>query len=194
MGKVVAGGSAPRGSPCRLQDRIDAPIRLRDPIRACMHLGYTRQETQHNTTHIISYHITSYQPLFVLARVLRHCPLYYFTYSRWLHAISPAPVVKEVPNMLAPHPTWQEIAAEKKQSIDDKIPQEWRIGKEQFLTSTKSVLDLPRTCGLMTDLELSITELSAVQLLAVIHSGKLTAVETTRAFCKRAAIAHQAVR
>jgi amidase len=96
--------------------------------------------------------------------------------------------------MLAPHPTWQDIAAEKKQTIDDKIPPEWRVGEEQLEKRKKKVVDLPRTCGLMTDRELSITELSAVEILAAIQTQKLTAVETTAAFCKRAAIAHQAVR
>jgi amidase len=94
--------------------------------------------------------------------------------------------------MLAPYPTWQEIAADRKQSIEDKIPAEWRVDPSQL--EKKRVVDVPKTCGLMTERELSITELSAVEILTAIQTRQLTAVETTRAFCKRAAIAHQAVR
>lgn len=46
----------------------------------------------------------------------------------------------------------------------------------------------------MTEKELSITELNAVEIVSFVQAGMVSAVDTTRAFCKRAAIAHQAVR
>jgi amidase len=85
-----------------------------------------------------------------------------------------------------------EVASERKRRIDEKIPSEWHLDKSQL--QRKCLVDLPRASGLLTDKELLITELSAVQILAAIREQKFTATETTIAFCKRAAIAHQAVR
>jgi amidase len=88
--------------------------------------------------------------------------------------------------------TWQETASERKRTIEEKIPPEWRVDKTQL--EGRRLVDLPRTSGLLTDKEMLITELSAVEILAAIRERRLTAIETTKAFCKRAAIAHQAVR
>ncbi|PCG90117.1 Amidase [Penicillium occitanis (nom. inval.)] len=88
------------------------------------------------------------------------------------------------------HPTWMEVASERKRKIEEKIPSEWRVDKTQL--QGKCLVDLPRASGLLTDKELLITELSAVQILAAMREQILTATETTIAFCKRAAISHQA--
>jgi amidase len=85
-----------------------------------------------------------------------------------------------------------EMASERKRKIQGKIPSEWRVDKTQL--QGKCLVDLPRASGLLTDKELLITELSAVQILVAMREQKFTATETTIAFCKRAAIAHQAVR
>jgi amidase len=94
--------------------------------------------------------------------------------------------------MPSAQPTWLEIASERKRKIEEKIPLTWRVNKTQL--QCKSLVDLPETSGLLTDKELVITGLGAVELLAAIREQKFTATETTIAFCKRAAIAHQAVR
>jgi amidase len=69
---------------------------------------------------------------------------------------------------------------------------EWRVDKTQI--EEKLLVDLPRTSGLLTDKEVLITELTAVEILAAIREQRLTAMETTKAFCKLETIAHQAVR
>lgn len=94
--------------------------------------------------------------------------------------------------MPSAQPTWLEIASERKRKIDEKIPSKWLVDKTQL--QGKSLVDLPETSGLLTDKELLITGLGAVELLAAIREQRFTATETTIAFFKRAAIAHQAVR
>ncbi|RAL05299.1 putative general amidase [Aspergillus ibericus CBS 121593] len=105
---------------------------------------------------------------------------------------------------------YQSIAARKQQHLDSLIPPEWRLDASQIpagmlsradsITQTSSyesinVTAIPRTCGLLTPPELHITEDYNIRaLLAEIHSQRLTAEEVTRAFCKRAAIAHQLTR
>lgn len=54
-----------------------------------------------------------------------------------------------------------------------------------------NVMSFPRTCKLLTPRELDITETNAVDLVAQMATGSLTAVETATAFLKRAHIGHQ---
>jgi amidase len=89
-------------------------------------------------------------------------------------------------------PAWQHVAAARRSLIDSRIPPEWRVPEE--LLKNKNLVDLPRKCGILTEEELSITESRAVEIMTANQAGKISAVDTTRAFCKRAAIAHQAVR
>lgn len=94
--------------------------------------------------------------------------------------------------------TWQEKAAAYRAAALDKIPKEWRlptsITNSVSETSDQCVLDIPRTCGLLTAEELDITENhDAVALAELLAKGKLTSVAVTTAFCKRAAIAQQLV-
>ncbi|KAF2461901.1 general amidase-like protein [Lineolata rhizophorae] len=89
--------------------------------------------------------------------------------------------------------TWQSIAQRKKTQQTSRIPPEWRL--RQGITSSAgkaNVLDVPRSCGILSSKELEITEkYDATALAAEIASRRLTSVEVTIAFCKRAAIAHQ---
>ena len=79
----------------------------------------------------------------------------------------------------------------------DSIPQEYHLPKtiiDQFREKDKptDVTGIPATCGILTEKELSITEdYDATSLADAIANKKLTAVEVAKAFCKRAAIAHQ---
>lgn len=90
-------------------------------------------------------------------------------------------------------PTWQEIRDAKKAAkqaayarygvdIGDSVP-----------ASRKNVLGVPAECGKLSKQELEITEKKATDLLADLASGKLSAVEVTTAFGKRALIADQVV-
>jgi hypothetical protein len=91
---------------------------------------------------------------------------------------------------------WQELAKSKRDSVFARIPQAWLLSPSlttQFTeTSTLNVLDVPRTSGILTPEELSITEdHDATTLIQLISTGKLTSLAVVTAFCKRAAIAQQ---
>lgn len=85
---------------------------------------------------------------------------------------------------------WKEIAADKKERIEKTIPGEWRIKPEDV---GDSVMDYPTKSGIMSKEELAITDSTAVDLVAKMAKGELKSVDVTRAFCKRAALAHQLV-
>jgi len=89
---------------------------------------------------------------------------------------------------------WEEVAADKRQRIEDSIPPEWRVD----LTSVHdqddpSFMGVPAKSGVLTPQELEITGSTAVDLVAKLAKGELKSVDVTLAFCKRAALAHQAV-
>lgn len=95
--------------------------------------------------------------------------------------------------------SWQSVARRKQAERDSKIPSDWRVAS-RFLPrdppkledGPQNVLHVPRECGLLSAGELSITEDHNVQsILGAMAAKKLRAVDVARAFCKRAAIAHQ---
>lgn len=92
-----------------------------------------------------------------------------------------------MPNM------WIAIAQRKKEEQASRIPEAWLLPpRATFAPTTTNVLDLPRTCGLLSEQELRITEnYDATGLLAELVSGRIKSEDVTRAFCKRAAIAQQ---
>lgn len=90
--------------------------------------------------------------------------------------------------------TWQQKAAVKQAEAAQKIPSEWRLSAEILKASDdgQPVLDIPRTCGLLTTRELDITEnYDATALRDKLAAGEFSSVEVATAFCKRAAIAQQ---
>ncbi|KAI0299765.1 general amidase [Multifurca ochricompacta] len=86
--------------------------------------------------------------------------------------------------------TWEDLAAEKKRRQAASIPKEWLI-----TLPTDDVLDvtnIPANCGLLSPLELEITETrEAATILSKVASGEWSSVQVATAFCKRAVIAHQ---
>ena len=93
---------------------------------------------------------------------------------------------------------WEAIAAAKQKENLGKIPPEWRLPasalKDISASSTGNVLDVPRTCGILSEVELEITEkYDAPTLVEKMRSKELSAVAVTTAFCKRAAVAQQLV-
>ncbi|GFP51852.1 acetamidase [Trichoderma asperellum] len=91
---------------------------------------------------------------------------------------------------------WTVKAAVKRNSVLKKIPIDWLLTSDIIQTvseaSTQNVLDLPRTCGILTQKEIDITEkYDATDLIEKLASAELTSEEVTVAFCKRAAIAQQ---
>jgi amidase len=96
-------------------------------------------------------------------------------------------------------PSWQTISADYRKKAASKIPVGWRLSPSIISTisehSTHSVLDIPRSCGILTAEEIDITEkYDAVTLIDFLATGKITSLAVTTAFCKRAAIAQQLVR
>ncbi|KAL7804019.1 amidase [Trichoderma afarasin] len=88
-------------------------------------------------------------------------------------------------------PTWQDITARKRAERDAKIPSEWRL-TESLPPGTRPIDFLPR-CGILTEHDLAITNPArdATDLLAQLSTGKVTAEDVVRSFCKRAAVAQQ---
>jgi hypothetical protein len=91
--------------------------------------------------------------------------------------------------------TWEDIGKKARARLDESIPSEWRVPKDKMPPADQaSALDTPASSGLFSEDELSITTSSATHIVQKIASGEWTAVDVTRAFCKRAAVAHQLVR
>jgi len=86
---------------------------------------------------------------------------------------------------------WKQVAARRRDEIYSKIPKDYLLPPS--LLSTSNLVNLAQTSGKLNTHELSIISLSAIKLLECIHHKVFTAVEVTTAFCKSAAIAHQAV-
>lgn len=100
--------------------------------------------------------------------------------------------------MASPIADWRTLAASKRSAVANKIPSDWRLPSSQTAqyveTSTSSVLDVPRTCGLLTEKELELTEnYDATALVEMMVKGEVKSIEVVTAFCKRAAIAQQCV-
>ncbi|EXJ68811.1 uncharacterized protein A1O5_07742 [Cladophialophora psammophila CBS 110553] len=87
---------------------------------------------------------------------------------------------------------WQVIASNAQANLLNSIPSRWRL-PESVDPSVTDVRAIPRTCGLLTEKQLSITEQTASELVAQLKDARLSSVEVTEAFCARAAIAHQCV-
>jgi amidase len=93
---------------------------------------------------------------------------------------------------------WNALAASKREASMKKIPSAWELSSSltsQFLpTSTLNVLDVPRTCGLLSERELQLTEnYDATALIELMTTGQVKSLDVVKAFCKRAAIAQQCV-
>lgn len=99
--------------------------------------------------------------------------------------------------------SWDSLAAQKRRECAAKIPEHWRVPVSILQSSDKPLeenrnnlleLEIVRRCGIMTERELRITESFTVkELLEALASGKLTSLEVTIAYSKRAAIAQQLV-
>lgn len=90
---------------------------------------------------------------------------------------------------------WRSRADEKRAERDALIPAAWRL--PAAIVEDETVLDVtgvPKTCGILSEREIEITELDDLEELARrIAARECTALEVTMAYCKRAAIAQQLV-
>lgn len=89
--------------------------------------------------------------------------------------------------------SWSEIGLIKRQKRDSLIPESWRLDTSSY-AERNNVLDIPSTCGILTEKEIDITSnYDAVDIVEKIRESTFSAEEVTVAFCKRAAIAQQLV-
>jgi amidase len=82
------------------------------------------------------------------------------------------------------------IASTCQEHVLKAIPQKWHLPSPPD-ESVTDVTGMPRSCGLLTERQLFLTEQTADSLVKQLQTGELTSVELTEAFCARAAIAHQ---
>jgi len=87
---------------------------------------------------------------------------------------------------------WKEISVRARQGVLDSIPMKWRLSKN-FEKPQTNLQRIPYECGILTQRQLELTDLTASELLPLLSGGELSATEITEAFCARAAIAHQLV-
>lgn len=75
---------------------------------------------------------------------------------------------------------------------DSSIPKDSLLRDQLPDVSVLDVTHIPKQCGLLSDEEINITENhSAHELVQLLAQGRLTAEQVTRAYLKRAGIAHQ---
>ena len=87
--------------------------------------------------------------------------------------------------------SWQERVNAKIAQRDARIPVEWRLRDVPSPDALPNVLNYIRS--FLSAEELTITESSAVDLVAQLAAGALTAVTVCKAFCHRTALAQQLV-
>lgn len=87
---------------------------------------------------------------------------------------------------------WQDIAKESQAKVLNSIPNRWRLDVNQY-QDLKDITNVPYICGLLTEEQLKITELTATEIVKKVETRELKAVQLLEAFAGRAAIAHQLV-
>jgi hypothetical protein len=89
--------------------------------------------------------------------------------------------------------SWERAARAKQASISGQVPVEWRI-KSADLPPVSALRDVSYfVWRYLSARELEITDTTAERILEKLGAGEWTALEVNRAFCHRAAIAHQLV-
>ncbi|KAF5580562.1 general amidase [Fusarium pseudoanthophilum] len=88
--------------------------------------------------------------------------------------------------------SWESRAAAKRAATLDKIPPEWRLSSED-LERAQSQRDItgPFIEQFLEKDTVSITALKTVEILNAVSEQEFTATKVVRAFCQRAAVAHQ---
>ncbi|WPG98228.1 Hypothetical protein R9X50_00101600 [Acrodontium crateriforme] len=86
--------------------------------------------------------------------------------------------------------SWETTAKAKAQSILDLIPAEWRLSHIPSIAEQRDVSG-SYAHQFLSASEIEITETDAVGIVAKTTTGQWSAVDVAKAFCHRAAIAHQ---
>lgn len=85
---------------------------------------------------------------------------------------------------------WQAIAKAKLHSINNSIPEKWRLPTTPSIQQQKDVTG-PFITKYLSDKEIELTETDAVGIVKKTCSGEWQAEEVVTAFCHRASLAHQ---
>ncbi|KAL2832772.1 amidase [Aspergillus pseudoustus] len=89
--------------------------------------------------------------------------------------------------------TWQEKATAKRESLLGLIPAEWRLPSPLPPPSELPNVTGPEIRKYLSPAEIEITESSAVDIVRKTCSGEWKSEDVARAFCHRAAVAHQMI-
>jgi hypothetical protein len=93
-----------------------------------------------------------------------------------------------------PVQNWEIRARRAKDVLLNSVPKQWILPAHRLPSAhQKNVEDFPRKSGVLSDREVSITEMSATALVAGMGAGLLSAEEVVTAFLKRAVLGHQLV-
>ena len=88
--------------------------------------------------------------------------------------------------------SWQDRAKQKREAIYAAIPTEWRIKEIPDIEDKRDVTG-EYIQRFLSEEEVNITETDAETIVKKTTTGEWKAEEVTRAFCHRAALAHQLV-
>jgi len=89
---------------------------------------------------------------------------------------------------------WEHQAQKGRDILINSIPKQWLLPADKLPPPTqKNVIALPRQSGLLSERELTITDMSATGLVAEMGRGNLKAEEVVVAFLKRSVLGHQLV-
>lgn len=91
---------------------------------------------------------------------------------------------------MAPTTDWRALAQQKRESILEAIPKQWRI-PQSAIDSAPADLTGPFIHQFLTPSEIQITETPAPGILEKTTTGQWTALSVAEAFSHRAALAHQ---
>lgn len=87
---------------------------------------------------------------------------------------------------------WQSICASAQATLLESIPAAWRIDTKSY-DDLADVTRVPLICGILSEKQIAITNLTVTELAKRIRSREFKATEILEAFAARAAIAHQLV-
>ncbi|KAH6666655.1 amidase signature domain-containing protein [Halenospora varia] len=86
---------------------------------------------------------------------------------------------------------WETVAKAKKASLFNLIPKQWQLNRKE-IPSTANLRDVTEyICRFLHPRELEITNSSVGKILENIRTSEWSSLDVTRAFCHRAALAHQ---
>lgn len=88
---------------------------------------------------------------------------------------------------------WKKIASDKRESVLALIPEEWRIPPPPSANEQRDVTG-KYIQQYLSEKEIEITETDVAGIAKKTGSGAWSAYDVTKAFCHRAAVAHQLVR